>query len=117
MMLPDMMFADGEEPVGVRVLTYQSSHAINSILNALDEEEIQFIRESSFGKLVDIGEKPGFSDASQKTITDKDIWMKLACLAIVSSVLLSTNLKIKMLKEHAELLEDIDEFFAFPWVG
>ncbi|CAF2077323.1 unnamed protein product, partial [Brassica napus] len=83
MMLPDMMFADGEEPVGVRVLTYQSSHAINSILNALDEEEIQFIRESSFGKLVDI-------DASQKTITDKDIWMKLACLAIVSSVLLST---------------------------
>ncbi|KAH0904076.1 hypothetical protein HID58_043579 [Brassica napus] len=93
MMLPDMMFADGEEPVGVRVLTYQSSHAINSILNALDEEEIQFIRESSFGKLVDI-----------------------ACLAIVSSVLLSTNLKIKMLKEHAELLEDIDEFFAFPWL-
>lgn len=61
MMLPDMMFADGEEPVGVRVLTYQSSCAINSIQNALDEEEIQFIRESSFGKLVDIGEKPGFS--------------------------------------------------------
>ncbi|KAG2293104.1 hypothetical protein Bca4012_005959 [Brassica carinata] len=61
MMLPDMMFADGEEPVGVRVLTYQSSCAINSIQNALDEEEIQFIRESSFGKLVNIGEKPGFS--------------------------------------------------------
>ncbi|CAN6814932.1 unnamed protein product, partial [Brassica oleracea] len=22
---------------------------------------------------------------------------------------------MKMLKEHAELLEDIDDFFAFPW--
>ena len=61
MNLPGMMFADGEEPVGVRVLTYQSSRAINSILSALDEEEIQFIRQSSFGKLVDIGDKPGFS--------------------------------------------------------
>ncbi|CAN7108276.1 unnamed protein product [Brassica rapa subsp. narinosa] len=197
MNLPGMMFADGEEPVGVRVLTYQSSRAINSILSALDEEEIQFIRQSSFGKLVDIGDKPGFSGRfarfllsrqlkvekkyeawfrfagkpirfslrefaivtglpcgefpkkqklkkkkkindkpywpelfgsveelrvskavkmlRKKTVTDKDIRIKLACLAIVSSVLLSTNLKMKMLKEHAELLEDIDEFFSFPW--
>ncbi|KAH0900597.1 hypothetical protein HID58_040100 [Brassica napus] len=105
MNLPGMMFADGEEPVGVRVLTYQSSRAINSILSALDEEEIQFIRQSSFGKLM----------LRKKTVTDKDIRIKLACLAIVSSVLLSTNLKMKMLKEHAELLEDIDEFFSFPW--
>uniref|UniRef100_A0A0D3ECV4 DUF1985 domain-containing protein n=1 Tax=Brassica oleracea var. oleracea TaxID=109376 RepID=A0A0D3ECV4_BRAOL len=51
----------------------------------------------------------------KKTVTDKDIRMKLACLAIVSSVLLSTNLKMKMLKEHAELLGDKEEFFAFPW--
>ncbi|CAN6871113.1 unnamed protein product [Brassica oleracea] len=51
----------------------------------------------------------------KKTITDKNILMKLACLAIVSSVLLSTNLKMKMLKEHAELLGDKEEFFAFPW--
>ncbi|KAG5388794.1 hypothetical protein IGI04_030335, partial [Brassica rapa subsp. trilocularis] len=42
--------------------------------------------------------------------------MKLTCLAIFSSVFLSTNLKMKILKEHAELLGDIDEFFAFPWV-
>ncbi|KAH0924600.1 hypothetical protein HID58_016856 [Brassica napus] len=135
MNLPGMMFADGEEPVGVRVLTYQSSHAINSILSALDEEEIQFIRQSSFGKLVDIGDKPGFSEFAivtglpcgefpkkqklkkkkkindkpywpelfgsveelrvskavkmlrKKTVTDKDIRIKLACLAIVSSVM------------------------------
>ncbi|CAN6863565.1 unnamed protein product [Brassica oleracea] len=46
--LPPMMFVEGEEPVGVRVLTYQSSRAINTIINALNEEEIQYLRESSF---------------------------------------------------------------------
>ena len=61
MSLPEMMFAEGEEPVGVRVLTYQSSRIINTILNALDEEEVQFIRQSSFGKLVEIADKPAFS--------------------------------------------------------
>ncbi|KAF3514750.1 hypothetical protein F2Q69_00004024 [Brassica cretica] len=35
--LPQMMFADGEEPVGVRALTYQSSRAINT--DSEDEEE------------------------------------------------------------------------------
>lgn len=53
-----MMFAEGGEPVGVRVLTYQSSRAINTILNSLNEKEIQYPRESSFGKLVEIVEKP-----------------------------------------------------------
>ncbi|KAF3585381.1 hypothetical protein F2Q69_00026607 [Brassica cretica] len=37
--IPEMMFAPGEEPVGVRVLTYQSSRAISSILNVLEEEK------------------------------------------------------------------------------
>ncbi|KAG5383353.1 hypothetical protein IGI04_034823 [Brassica rapa subsp. trilocularis] len=43
-----MIFADGEEPVGVRVLTYQSSRSINTILNALNEDEIRYLRESSY---------------------------------------------------------------------
>ncbi|KAG2298309.1 hypothetical protein Bca52824_034781 [Brassica carinata] len=51
----------------------------------------------------------------RKTVTDRSIRIKLACLAIISSVLLSTNLKMKMLKEYTHLLCDIDEFFAFPW--
>lgn len=59
--LPDMMFADSEEPVGVRVLTYQSSRAINNILNALHEEEIQYLRSTPFGKIVEIADKPAFS--------------------------------------------------------
>ncbi|KAF8051981.1 hypothetical protein N665_1633s0003 [Sinapis alba] len=195
--LPHLMFAEGEELVGVRVLTYQSSRSINTILDALEEEAIQYLRGTSFGKIVEIAEKPGFSGRfaryllsrqlkvekkheawfrfagkpirfsirefaivtglpcgeipqnqklkkkknmkeklywpelfgniehmrvykavkmlRRKTVTDKDTRLKLACLAIVSSVLLSTNLKMKMLKEHAQLLGDIEEFLAFPW--
>lgn len=71
--LPDMMFADGEEPVGVRVLTYQSSRAINTILNALEEDEIQFIRQSTFGKLVDIADKPGFSGSSARFLLSRQL--------------------------------------------
>ena len=59
--LPQMMFADGEEPVGVRVLTYQSSRSISSIVNALNEDEIRYLRASSLGKLLEIAEKPAFS--------------------------------------------------------
>lgn len=51
----------------------------------------------------------------RRTVTDKDIRIKLACLAIVSSVLVSTNLRMKMLKEYAEMLVDLEEFFKFSW--
>ncbi|KAL0856118.1 hypothetical protein Bca101_061271 [Brassica carinata] len=51
----------------------------------------------------------------RKTVTEKSTRLKLASLAILSSVLLSTNLKMKMLKEYSNHLGDIDEFFAFPW--
>lgn len=195
--IPEMMFAPGEEPVGVRVLTYQSSRAISSILNVLEEDEVQKIRETTFGKLVEVAEKPGLSGKfarfllsrqlkvrkkhevwfrfagnpirfslrefaivtglpcgpypkksklrkkknltekpywpslfgtldevtvksavrmlSKKTVTDKKKRIKIACLALVSSVLLSTNLKMKISKEHVEAIEDFEEFLAFPW--
>ncbi|KAL0814129.1 hypothetical protein Bca101_070572 [Brassica carinata] len=39
-----MMFTAGEEPIGVHVLTYQSSCAIKKIVNALEDEEVGVIR-------------------------------------------------------------------------
>ncbi|CAN7116686.1 unnamed protein product [Brassica rapa subsp. narinosa] len=75
-----MMFAQGEEPLGVRVLTYQSSRAINFILNALHEDEVEAIWASAFGKL------------------DTNIRIKIACLALLSFVLLSTNLNMKKMR-------------------
>lgn len=192
--IPEMMFAAGEEPVGVRVLTYQSSGAIKIILNALEDEEIAVIRDSAFGKIVDIAAKPVFSgrfaryimsrqlkmkkkheawfpfagkpirfalrefaivtglpcrpfpqrskmklkesitkkpywlvlfDKSEvvtvasvikmlrrRTVTDREIHIKYACLAILSSVLLPTSLKMKISREHGEAIEDLGEFFC-----
>ncbi|CAN7022294.1 unnamed protein product [Brassica rapa subsp. trilocularis] len=51
--LPDRIFADGEEPVGVRVLAYHRSSGIQSILRVLSDDEIQFIKGSTFGKFID----------------------------------------------------------------
>ncbi|KAF3563378.1 hypothetical protein DY000_02015232 [Brassica cretica] len=51
----------------------------------------------------------------KNSVTDRQMRLKLASLPILSSVFLSTNLKMKMLKEYVELLGDLEEFFAFPW--
>ncbi|CAF2138240.1 unnamed protein product, partial [Brassica napus] len=85
--IPEMMFAAGEEPVGVRILTYQSSTAPQRILNALDEEEVDIIRRSSFGKLIELADKPMLY---RKTVKDRDIRIRYACLALLESVLLPT---------------------------
>lgn len=42
---------------------------------------------------------------------DPVVRIKYACLAILSSVLLQTNTKIKISIEHAKAIEDLDEFF------
>ncbi|XP_048596182.1 uncharacterized protein LOC125577998 [Brassica napus] len=196
-LIPDMMFAGGEEPVGVRVLTYQSSSALKRIFNALEEEEVDIIRRSSFGKLIEIAEKPVFSGRFarymlsrqlktkkkhevwfrcagkpvrfslrefaivtglpcgkfpkkskmklkktiserpywpslfgkvevvtvssimkmlyRKTVKDREIRIKYACLALLESVLLPTSLNMKISREHAEAIEDLEEFFSYPW--
>ncbi|KAH0914632.1 hypothetical protein HID58_029078 [Brassica napus] len=51
----------------------------------------------------------------RRTVTDRKIRIKYACLAILSSVLLPTSLKMKICREHAEAIEDLGEFFAYPW--
>lgn len=51
----------------------------------------------------------------KKTVVDKDIRIKYALLALVSSVLMPTNLKSKIPKEYVEMIKDLDEFFSFPW--
>ncbi|XP_009123716.1 uncharacterized protein LOC103848589 [Brassica rapa] len=195
--IPDMLFAGGEEPVGVRVLTYQSSSALKRIFNALEEEEVDIIRRSSFGKLIEIAEKPVFSGRFarymlsrqlktkkkhevwfrcagkpvrfslrefaivtglpcgkfpkkskmklkktiserpywpslfgkvevgtvssimkmlyRKTVKDREIRIKYACLALLESVLHPTSLNMKISTEHAEAIGDLEEFFSYPW--
>lgn len=74
--IPEMMFAAGEEPVGVRVLSYQSSGAIKRILNALEDEEIDVIRDLAFGKIVDIAAKPVFSGRFARYIMSRQLKTK-----------------------------------------
>ncbi|RID74642.1 hypothetical protein BRARA_B01729 [Brassica rapa] len=68
-----------------------------------------------FGRSDDLRVTTALKNLRRKTVTDKEVRIKLACLAIVSSVLLATNLKMKMIKEHADAMVDLEEFFSFPW--
>uniref|UniRef100_A0A0D3CXZ3 DUF1985 domain-containing protein n=1 Tax=Brassica oleracea var. oleracea TaxID=109376 RepID=A0A0D3CXZ3_BRAOL len=115
--VPDRMFADDEEPVGVRVLAYHRSSGIRSILRVLSDGEIQFIKDSTFGKFIDLADKPAFSGRMlrKKTVVDKEIRIKYALLALVSSVLMPTNLKSKIPKEYVEMIKDLNHLFSFPW--
>nr|VDD25821.1 unnamed protein product [Brassica oleracea] len=82
--VPDRMFADGEEPVGVRVLAYHRSSGIRSILRVLSDKEIHFIKNSTFGKFIDLADKPALSGRMlrKKTVVDKEIRIKYALLAL-----------------------------------
>ncbi|KAH0868384.1 LOW QUALITY PROTEIN: hypothetical protein HID58_075406 [Brassica napus] len=64
--VPDHMFADGEEPVGIRVLAYHRSSGIRSILRVLSDDEIQFIKDSTFGKFIDLADKPALSGCYER---------------------------------------------------
>lgn len=59
-----------------------------------------------FGKAEDLRVSTALKMLRRKTVTEKEVRIKLACLAIVSSVPLATNLKMKMIKEHAEAMVD-----------
>ncbi|CAN7135736.1 unnamed protein product [Brassica rapa subsp. narinosa] len=59
--LPERMFAYGEEPNGERVNTYHKPKRIEIILDALDPEEVEFLRNSTFGKIISLAENLSFS--------------------------------------------------------
>lgn len=71
--LQERFFAAGEEPTGVRVTPYQKVCGIRQILNALDTNEVDIIRVSPFGKLVEIAEKPSFSGRFQHYIISRQL--------------------------------------------
>lgn len=66
-----------------------------------------------FGKAEDLRVSTALKMLRRKTVTEKEVRIKLACLTIVSSAPLATNLKMKMIKEHAEAMVDPEEFFSF----
>lgn len=195
--LPERIFAARDEPTGVRVTPYHKAYGIRQIINSLDPGEVELVRLSPFGKLVDIADRPMFSGRfgryiisrqlkvakkheawflfsgkpirfslrefaavtglncrrfpkrskkrskkfleekpywcelfgtlkevqvsfvtrmlKKKTVVDKDLRLKYAYLALLSSVILLTTHNPRISQEHAERIKDLYAFFAFPW--
>ncbi|KAF8109040.1 hypothetical protein N665_0104s0344 [Sinapis alba] len=193
---PPRMFAIGEEPLGIRVTPYHKPSCISRILNALDPSEIEIVKGSPFGKLVEIAEQPPFSGRfgrflisrqlkvakkhevwflfagkpirfsirefalvtglncrnfplhskkrskktlsekpywgelfgsmkdvhvsyvismlKKKTVTDPQIRIKYAMLALLASVILPTLHSPRISQESAERIKEIDQFYAYP---
>ncbi|KAG2310028.1 hypothetical protein Bca52824_021585 [Brassica carinata] len=61
--LPPRMFAAGEEPLGERINSYHKIKTTRMIIDALEPDELDFLRKSTFGKILAIDENPPFSGA------------------------------------------------------
>ncbi|XP_013751388.1 uncharacterized protein LOC106453716 [Brassica napus] len=59
--LPPRMFAASEEPLGERSNSYHKIKKTEMIIDALEPEELEFLRNSTFGKILAIDENPPFS--------------------------------------------------------
>ncbi|XP_022560083.2 uncharacterized protein LOC111206910 [Brassica napus] len=61
LLLPPRMFAAVEEPLGERVNSYHKLKRTELLIDALEPEELEFLRNSTFGKILAIEENPPFS--------------------------------------------------------
>ncbi|KAJ4868609.1 hypothetical protein Rs2_49843 [Raphanus sativus] len=128
--LPPRMFAAGDEPVGERVNSYHKIKTTRSIIAALEPEELEFLSNSTFGRILAIDDNPPFSGAfgqhfctvetaidmlENKVVKTRELRIKIACLAITSSILFPSSHTPRIIPEHVELIRDLDEFLAFPW--
>ncbi|CAN7045784.1 unnamed protein product [Brassica oleracea var. botrytis] len=59
--LPPRMFAASEEPLGERINSYHKIKKTEMIIDSLEPEELEFLRNSTFGKILAIDENPPFS--------------------------------------------------------
>lgn len=62
-MLPPRMFAAGDELLRERVNSYHKLKTTRKILAALETEELGFIRNSTYGRIIAIDEQLPFSGA------------------------------------------------------
>ncbi|XP_023634177.1 uncharacterized protein LOC17874539 [Capsella rubella] len=196
--LPNWIIAFGEEALGERVNVYHKMKTLSLIFDAMDDEERDWLRSTSFGNLLDFPNKPAWSASfglfllsrqlevakpheiwvvfagtpirfslrefkivtglncgrfpnmqkrkrkgtagkkipyystlfgleedvtvdrvismlKKRHVTDKKIRKRFACLAIVDGFLVPTSHYPKVVKEHAEMCEDLQFFVGYPW--
>lgn len=59
--LPKRLFAIGHEPVGLRVSPYHKPGALSHILDSLEEDEVDVLKRSPFGKFLELADKTPYS--------------------------------------------------------
>ncbi|KAJ4893468.1 Uncharacterized protein Rs2_20262 [Raphanus sativus] len=131
-LLPPRMFAAGDEPVGDRINSYHKIKTTRAIIKALEPEELEFLMNSTFGRILAIDSHLPFSGAfgqhvifctvetainmlENKVVKTRELRIKIACLAITSSILFASSHIPRINPEHVELIRDLDDFLAFPW--
>ncbi|KAG7583027.1 Papain-like cysteine peptidase superfamily [Arabidopsis suecica] len=196
--LPHRLIAAGEEPLGERVNVYNKMKILNGIIDSLDATEINLIRDSPLGGLLDFPNKPAWSASfglyllgrqldiakaneiwvvyagtpvrfslrefhlvtglacgrypdvpkkkrkgtagkeipfystlfglesdvtvervitmlKKKVTNDPSLRIRYAVLALVDGYLLPTSHHPKIIKEHAEMSENLTSFLTYPW--
>ncbi|XP_023640381.1 uncharacterized protein LOC111831091 [Capsella rubella] len=68
-----------------------------------------------FGLEEDVTVDRVISMLKKRHVTDKEIRKRFVCLAIVDGFLVPTSHYPKIVKEHAEMCEDLQFFLSYPW--
>lgn len=58
---PSRFFSIGEEPDGLRVTPYHKPGGIKHILETLEEDEIEVLKSSPFGRFIELADQPPYS--------------------------------------------------------
>ncbi|CAE5959302.1 unnamed protein product [Arabidopsis arenosa] len=68
-----------------------------------------------FGLEEDVTVERVITMLKKRIVSDPDMRIRCACLAIVDGFLVPTSHYPKIVKAHAEMVEDVDAFLAYPW--
>lgn len=68
-----------------------------------------------FGKVEVVSVKFVVKMLRKKMVQDINIRIKIVCFAFLFFVFLLINFNMKIMRQYAEAIEDIDEFFRFIW--
>lgn len=68
-----------------------------------------------FGTLKEVPVSSVIRMLKKKTVTGTELRLKYAYLALLSSVILPTTHAPRISHDYAEMIKDLDNFFAYPW--
>ena len=133
-LLPEKIFAVGEEPSGVRVTPYLKAGTIRQILDVREFALVtglncsKFLRRSKkksknfitekpywgelFGSLKEVPVSSVLRILEKKTVVDRDITLKYTYLSLLASVILPTTHTPRISQECAEIIKDLDAAFS-----